>query len=234
MYRIMLLLIFAACFAFASQEAINTASISMKNMVVIIDPGHGGRDNGAIGGVGTLEDDINLSIALKLRRLIEQAGGVALTIREDDTGLYTEGKKTGRKLEDLQNRQKMFTGSEANIAISIHLNSFPQSQYYGAQTFYKDGDERSRKLAEYIQTEMISIMDRGNDRKIKPKNDVYLFKGNDIPGALVECGFLSNLEEEQLLKQDHYQEKLAWCIFCGIVRYLEKEDNTQIKQEIVK
>lgn len=128
----------------------------------------------------------------------------------------------------------MFTGSEANIAISIHLNSFPQSQYYGAQTFYKDGDERSRKLAEYIQAEMISIMDRGNDRKIKPKNDVYLFKGNDIPGALVECGFLSNLEEEQLLKQDHYQEKLAWCIFCGIVRYLEKEDNTQIKQEIVK
>lgn len=228
MYRIMLLLIFAASFAFASQDAIDTASISMKNMVVIIDPGHGGRDNGAIGGVGTLEDDINLSITLKLRRLIEQAGGIALTIREDDTGLYTEGKKTGRKLEDLKNRQKMFSESEANIAISIHLNSFPQSQYYGAQTFYKDGDDRSRKLAEYIQAEMISIMDRGNDRKIKPKGDIYLFKGNDIPGALVECGFLSNPEEEQLLKQDHYQEKLAWCIFSGIVEYLENE--TKLKQ----
>lgn len=223
LYRIILLLIFAASFSYASQEAIDTASISMKNMVVIVDPGHGGRDSGAIGGAGTEEADINLSIALKLRRLIEQAGGIALSIREEDIGLYTEGKKTGRKLEDLKNRQRMFSESEANIAISIHLNSFPQSQYYGAQTFYKEGDDRSRRLAEYIQAEMISIMNRGNARKIKPKGDLYLFKGNNIPGALVECGFLSNPEEEQLLKQEHYQEKLAWCIFSGIVEYLENE-----------
>lgn len=228
MYRIMLLLIFAASFAVASQDAIDIASIPMKNMVIIIDPGHGGIDGGAIGVTGTLEDDINLSIALKLRRLIEQAGGVALTIRETDMGLYSEGKKKGRKLEDLKNRQKMFSESQSNIIISIHLNSFPQSRYYGAQTFYKEGDDRSKKLAEYIQAEMIAIMNRGNDRKIKPKSDLYFFKGNDIPGVLVECGFLSNPEEEQLLKQDHYQEKLAWCIFCGVVEYLE--DEAKLKQ----
>lgn len=223
MYRIMLLTVFAASFIYASQDAIGTASIPIKNMVVIIDPGHGGRDSGAIGITGTEEDNINLSIALKLRRLIEQAGGVALTIREDDSGLYTEGKRTGRKREDLVNRQQIIKESGADIVIGIHMNSFPQSQYYGAQTFYEEDDERSKRLAEYIQKEMIHIMDRGNNRAIKPRSDTYIFKGNDITGVLVECGFLSNPEEEQLLKQEHYQEKLAWCIFTGIIEYLENE-----------
>lgn len=231
MYRIMLLLIFAAAFFYASQEAIGTASIPIKNMVVIVDAGHGGRDSGALGYSGTEEDDINLAIALKLRRLIEQAGGVSLMIREEDTGLYTEGKKTGRKLEDLRNRQKMFKESEADIIISIHMNYFPQSQYYGAQTFYKEGDEKSKKLAEYIQAELLAVIDRGNKRTIKPKNDVYLFKENNIPGALVECGFLSNPEEERLLKQDHYQERIAWCIFSGIVKYFESEGKPEVQQE---
>lgn len=234
MYRIMLLMIFAASFIYASQDAIGTAAIPIKNMVIMIDPGHGGRDNGAIGYTGTEEDSINLQIALKLRRLIEQAGGVALMIREDDTGLYDETKRTGRKLEDLLNRQKLFKQSEANLIIGIHLNSFPQNQYYGAQTFYKEGDQKSRKLAEYIQAELISVMARGNERKIKPKEDLYLFKGNDITGALVECGFLSNPEEEQLLKQEHYQERLAWSIFSGIVKYFEYQAKAVPQLELGK
>ena len=221
-YRIMLILIFAATFFYASQDAIKTASIPIKNMTVIIDAGHGGRDNGAIGISGIEEDNINLKIAMKLRRLIEQAGGVALMIREDDSGLYDPTKRTGRKKEDLTNRIKFFSESEADLSISIHLNSFPQGQYYGAQTFYKEEDENSRKLAAYIQTEMLIVMNRGNNRKIKPKSDVYIFKGNNIPGALVECGFLSNPEEEHLLTQDHYQERLAWSIFSGIVKYFEQ------------
>jgi N-acetylmuramoyl-L-alanine amidase len=223
----MLLLVFAASFAYASQDAVDTASIPIKNMVVIIDAGHGGRDNGAIGYTGTEEDNINLAIALKLRRLVEQAGGVALMIREDDTGLYDETKRTGRKLEDLLNRQKQFKESAADLIIGIHLNSFPQNQYYGAQTFYKEGDKKSRKLAEYIQAEMLSVIDRGNDRKIKPKNDLYLFKDNDITGVLVECGFLSNPEEEELLKQEHYQERLAWSVFSGVVKYFEEESRNK-------
>jgi N-acetylmuramoyl-L-alanine amidase len=227
MYRVILLVIFAAIFSYASQDAIRTAAIPIKNMVVYIDAGHGGRDNGAIGFSGKEEDNINLKIGLKLRRLIEQAGGVALMIREDDIGLYDETKRTGRKLEDLKNRQKLFSESEADIILSIHLNSFPQNQYYGAQTFYKEGDAKSRKLAEYIQEELISVMDRGNNRKIKPKSDIYIFKGNNITGALVECGFLSNPEEEQLLTQDHYQERLAWSIFSGIVKYFEGESRNK-------
>lgn len=227
MYRVMLLVIFAVVFSYASQDAIRTASLPIKNMVVVIDAGHGGRDSGAIGFTGKEEDNINLKIGLKLRRLIEQAGGVALMIREDDTGLYDETKRTGRKLEDLKNRQKIFSESEADIVLSIHLNSFPQNQYYGAQTFYKEGDANSRKLAEYIQEELLTVIDRGNNRKIKPKNDIYIFKGNNITGALVECGFLSNPEEEQLLTQDHYQERLAWSIFSGIVKYFEEESRNK-------
>lgn len=227
MYRIMLLLIFAASFLYASQEAIDTASIPIKNMVVIIDPGHGGIDSGATSINGVEEKHINLDIAMKLRRLIEQAGGVALMIREDGKGLYTEGSKSGRKREDLKTRQQLIKESDADIVISIHLNSFPQSQYYGAQTFYKNGDERSKKLSECIQSEMLVIMDRGNNRAIKPRSDTYLFKGNNIPGALVECGFLSNPEEEKLLQQGHYQEKLAWCIFSGIIEYFENEAKLQ-------
>lgn len=233
LYRIILLCIFAAIFSYASQDAIRTASLPIKNMVVIIDAGHGGRDSGALGISGIEEDDINVKIALKLRRLIEQAGGVALMIREDNNGLYDETKRTGRKREDLENRQKMFSESEADILISIHLNSFPQSQYYGAQTFYKEGDNNSRKLAEYIQEDLLVIMDRGNNRKIKPKSDIYIFKGNNITGALVECGFLSNPEEERLMTQDHYQERLAWSIFSGLVKYFEYEKKT-IPQEAGK
>lgn len=231
MYRLMLLLIFAVAFIYASHEAIGTSSLPIKDMVVFIDAGHGGRDNGALGITDIEEDNINLKIALKLRRLIEQAGGVALMIREDDTGLYTEGKRTGRKQEDLRNRMKLFSESEADITLSIHMNSFPENQYYGAQTFYKDGDAKSKKLAQYLQTELLSVLDRGNNRTIKPKSDIYLFKGNNIPGALVECGFLSNAEEERLLTQDHYQERVAWSIFSGIVKYFEDEGEMVVQPE---
>lgn len=174
---------------------------------------------------GITEEEVNLKIALKLRRLIEQGGGTAIMIREDDSGLYTEGGngKETRKNEDLKNRHFIINNSDADMFISIHLNSFPQSQYYGAQTFYLQGDEKSGKLAEIIQNELIKTLDRGNQRKAKATDSVYILKDNLIPGALVECGFLSNHEEEELLDDDHYQEKVAWSIFVGIVKYMEQE-----------
>jgi N-acetylmuramoyl-L-alanine amidase len=208
-----------------SKETISVFSLPIKNTVIIIDPGHGGIDPGALGQNDTVEDEINLAIALKLRRLIEQAGGLALMIREDDTGLYTEGKSRirSKKNEDLKNRHELINESEADILISVHLNSFPQSQYYGAQTFYQIGDKKGKRLAEIIQNEFIAIIDKGNNRVSKGTDSVYILRDNKIPGALVECGFLSNYEEEQLLKDDHYQEKVAWCIFTGIVKYFAQE-----------
>lgn len=224
-YRISLVLILFICIYIGSKETISVFSLPIRNMVIVIDPGHGGIDPGALGKSGTVEDEINLSIALKLRRLIEQAGGLALMIREDDSGLYTEGKSKirSKKNEDLKNRHELINESGADIFVSIHLNSFPQSQYYGAQTFYQIGDNKGKKLAEIIQSEFVTIIDRGNKRVTKGTDSVYILRDNKIPGALVECGFLSNYEEEQLLKDDHYQEKVAWCIFTGIVKYFAHE-----------
>jgi N-acetylmuramoyl-L-alanine amidase len=172
------------------------------------------------------EEDVNLKIALKLRRLIEQGGGTAIMIREDDSGLYTEGGngKETRKREDLSNRHTLINSCGASILISIHLNSFPEPQYYGAQTFYLKNDDKSKKLAESIQKEVIKVLDRGNERDVKATDSVFILKNNNMPGALIECGFLSNHEEERLLDDEHYQEKVAWSIFVGIVKYMETEE----------
>lgn len=212
--------------SFVSKSTTAAFSLPIRGTVVVIDPGHGGRDPGASGDTGINEEEVNLQIALKLRRLIEQGGGTAIMIREDDSGLYTEGGngRETRKSEDLKNRHALINSCGADILISIHLNSFPEKQYYGAQTFYLRNDEKSRKLAEGIQNELIKVLNRGNDRKSKSTDSVYILKNNNMPGALIECGFLSNPEEERLLGNEHYQEKVAWSIFVGIVKYMEAEN----------
>jgi len=218
-----LVLFISICFISKSTTA--AFSLPIRSTVVVIDAGHGGRDPGASGSSGITEEEVNLKIALKLRRLIEQGGGTAIMIREDNSGLYTEGgnRQGTRKSEDLKNRHALINSCGADILISIHLNSFPQSQYFGAQTFYMKNEEKSRKLAESIQNELIKVLDRGNERKAKATDSMYILKNNNMPGALVECGFLSNREEERLLDDEHYQEKIAWSIFVGIVKYMEEE-----------
>ncbi|MCQ1530897.1 N-acetylmuramoyl-L-alanine amidase CwlD [Lutispora saccharofermentans] len=208
---------------FICTNAMNAYRIPMKNRVIMIDPGHGGIDPGAVGRTGAVEDDINLQIALKLRKLIEQSGGIGLMIREDDSGLYGDGKTRIRdkRNDDLRERHKMINESGADIFISIHLNSFPQSQYYGAQCFYMAGNEEDKKLAELIQNEMIDVIQNGNTRQAKSINTLYILKNNKMPGVLVECGFLSNPREEKQLQEDKFQEKVAWGIFMGIMKYFE-------------
>lgn len=221
-------MIFGLCVMFISStthytEAVNASRLPIRNKVIMIDPGHGGIDPGAVGRTGVLEDEINLKIAFKLRRLIEQFGGVGLMIREDDSGLYSEGKSRIRdmKNEDLRERHRIINESGADILISIHLNFFPQSQYYGAQCFYNKGDEEGKKLAELIQAELVDVIKNNNTRKAKSIDSVYILKNNKMPSVLIECGFLSNHKEERLLQNENYQEKLAWAIFMGIMKYFE-------------
>ncbi|QIB27109.1 N-acetylmuramoyl-L-alanine amidase CwlD [Caloranaerobacter azorensis] len=201
--------------------------LPINNKVIIIDPGHGGIDPGAVGKLGKKEDDINLEIALKLRRLIEQTGGIAILTREEDKGLYTEKSKTYRqkKNEDLRNRKIFVNESEGDIFISIHLNSFPQSKYYGAQTFYKKGCEDSKKLAEILQEELRNVLDKNNKRVPQDRNNIYLIREVNIPSVLIECGFISNPNEERLLSDSKYQEKIAWAIYIGIMRYFKEVKN---------
>ncbi|HYF84647.1 MAG TPA: N-acetylmuramoyl-L-alanine amidase CwlD [Clostridia bacterium] len=227
-FKFMWVLALLISIGFISKTTTTAFSLPIRSAVVVIDAGHGGRDPGASGDSGITEEEVNLKIALKLRRLVEQGGGTAIMIREDDSGLYTEGGngRETRKSEDLKNRHALINSCGADILISIHLNSFTESQYYGAQTFYLKNDDKSRKLAEVIQNEVIKVLNRGNNRKAKPTDSVYILKNNNMPGALIECGFLSNHEEEHLLDDEHYQEKVAWSIFVGIVKYMEGEQRT--------
>lgn len=193
--------------------------------VVIIDAGHGGIDGGAVGKSGVIEKNINLAIAKKLKGYIESSGDMCIMIREVDEGLYSqEGTIGNKKVEDLKNRKNIIRENRADIFISIHLNSFPQSQYYGAQVFYQRGDEESKKLAKFVQDELLKVLDRNNKRIEKESDTYFILKGNKIPSLIVECGFLSNPEEESLLQQEDYQNKISWAIYCGIEKYFMEEN----------
>lgn len=200
-------------------------NIPTNNKVVVIDAGHGGRDAGASGKGGLKEKDVNLEIAKKLKAYIEESGGVAIMIREEDEGLYSI-ESTNKKREDMKNRKQIIKESNADVFLSIHLNSFPQPQYYGAQVFYFEGSKHSQHLAKILQQELRRVLNRNNDRVEKSTRSYYILKDNDIPSVLVECGFLSNREEERLLGEPVYQEKIAWSIYVGLLRFFSEPGPT--------
>lgn len=201
--------------------------LPISNKIIVIDPGHGGVDPGAVSKNGIKEDEINLKIALNLKRLIEQSGGVVIMTRETDKGLYTSKSETLRqmKTEDLHNRKQLIEDSGSQVFISIHLNSFIRPSYYGAQTFYKKGSKDSEYFALIIQKELKNILDKENNRQPQDRDDVFLLNEVTIPSVLVECGFLSNSKEEQLLTDERYQEKIAWSIYIGVMNYFSEIDS---------
>lgn len=203
-------------------KSIHTFGSPIKSRVIVIDAGHGGIDPGAVSSSGTREDEINLKIAYKLKEHLTREGATVVMTRTSDEGLYDIGlsKGVGRmKEQDMQRRIDIIRNSNPHIVISIHLNHFSQPQYYGAQTFYMRGSEEGRRLAECIQSQLIAILNRGNTREIKDVDNIRILKVGSAPCALVECGFLSNVEEERLLKTDKYQSDIAYAIYCGIVDY---------------
>lgn len=141
--------------------------------------------------------------------------------RSDENAIYNIDTKTLRqkKISDIKNRVKIGNESQADIFVSIHLNKIPQSQYDGWQTFYKEGSEDGKKLAESIQTNLNEAIQRENNRVAKTIDNVYIIKHVEIPTTIVECGFLSNPEEEKMLLEDGYQNKLAWGIYNGIIDF---------------
>jgi len=184
---------------------------------VVIDAGHGGIDPGAVSRNGTKEDEINLKIAKKLQAYLEKEGTKVVMTRKTDKGLASS------KREDMKKRVEIIRNSNADIVVSIHLNMFSQSQYYGAQTFYMKNSEEGKKLAQCIQEQLLRVLDRGNKRQIKSSDQYLILKASSAPSVLVECGFLSNPQEEKLLKTDEYQERVAWAIYSGIVNYFAAE-----------
>lgn len=202
-------------------KTVSTVSLPVTNKVIVIDAGHGVPDEGAESSNGASEAETNLSIALKLQTLLEQSGAVVILTRSDENAIYDLDSKTlkQKKISDLKNRVKIGNESSADIFVSIHLNKIPQQQYSGWQTFYKSSDEKSIKLAKLIQNNLNKSIQIENNRVPMKLDSIYIVKNVEIPITVVECGFLSNKEEEQNLLNDEYQNKLAWGIYSGIMDY---------------
>lgn len=177
--------------------------------------------NGAEAQNGTTESDINLKIALKLQTLLEQSGATVLLTRSDENGIYDLDSKTIRqkKVSDIHNRVKIGNESHADIFVSIHLNKIPEQQYWGWQTFFKKNNESSEKLAKLIQSNLNSTIQKNNKREALKIENKYIIDHVEIPTTIVECGFLSNPQEQKDLLEDEYQDKLAWGIYNGIMDY---------------
>lgn len=203
------------------KETVEVTSTPTSNKVIIVDAGHGTPDEGAESKNGTTEAEINLKIALKLQNLLEQNGSTVLLTRSDSNAIYDLDSKTlkQKKVSDIRNRVEIANENHADLFVSIHLNKISQSQYYGWQCFYNTKNENSKILAESMQESLNDTIQKENNRKAMKLDTVYIMKKVEIPISIVECGFLSNPEEEQELLSNEYQERLAWGIYIGINNY---------------
>lgn len=204
-----------------NNNIIATMATPATSKTIVVDAGHGGEDGGAVASDGVMEADINLKIALKLQNLLEQSGATVILTRSDENAIYNLDKKTLRdkKNSDIKNRVKIGNNSSADIFVSIHLNKISQSEYYGWQTFFKDGSEEGKRLATCIQNNLNEAIQKENKRVPLKINNVYIIKHVEIPISIVECGFLSNPEEREQLEDNSYQNKLAWGIYNGVMDY---------------
>ena len=197
---------------------------SREEPVIVIDAGHGGEDGGASAN-GLLEKDINLSIALKLRDMLKLSGYKVVMTREEDVSIYDDTASTTRekKNSDLKNRVSIINGSKNNILVSIHQNKFEQEKYSGTQMFYSANDPQSERLAEEMRKAVTGLLQPENKRELKEAGEnIYILRQAEVPAVIVECGFLSNNAEAELLGTDVYQQKMAFSICCGMINYLKK------------
>lgn len=219
-----ILLIVAALLIFAKKGIEVMQNVlegkSTSHPLIIVDPGHGGKDPGKVGTKDSLEKDINLAIALKLKSILEQNDFEVLMTRSEDMGLYKDTDKN-KKSADMRNRMELINNSNAVLGVSIHQNSFEQPDSKGAQVFYYKESEEAKRLAEILQEQIRTTIKDGNHRVAKSNQSYYMLKKSRCPLVIIECGFLSNAEEEALLCNNDYQEKMAWAIHLGIVNYLK-------------
>lgn len=210
-----------------SETAIRSSAPAEENELlptIVIDPGHGGMDGGAIGCDGTVEKDINLSISLKLADFLKFAGFQVVLTRTQDISIHDDGATRIKdiKTSDLHNRMKIMQATPNNLFISIHQNKYSEAKYHGAQVFYSPNDDQSPLLAQAIQKSIATHLQQDNKREIKPSTkSIYLLYQAKSTAIMVECGFLSNEQEVKNLKDSHYQNQLAFTILCGLADYLK-------------
>ncbi len=185
-----------------------------REHIILIDPGHGGEDGGATSCAGILESTYNLDISQRLNDLFRLLGYETRMMRTTDTSIYTKGETIAqKKISDLKERVRITNETENALLLSIHQNQFSDSRYSGAQVFYPEG---SKDLAQAMQTALVKALNPGSSRKCKQSKGVYLMDHIQKPGLLIECGFLSNPEEEAKLRSKDYQQKLC-CVIASTV-----------------
>lgn len=187
---------------------------------IVIDAGHGGLDGGATSCTGKLESSFNLEIALRLNDLCHLLGYDTKMIRTTDTSVYTKGETIAqKKVSDLKERVRIVNETENALLLSIHQNNFSDGKYSGAQVFFGTG-EGSEALAKMLQAEFVATLNPGSRRQSKKCDGVYLMEHIDCTGVLIECGFLSNAEEEASLRSPEYQRRLCCVIAATVSRFL--------------
>ena len=224
--RIMELLFALAVLAgllFAGDKVRTYVSVQQENVrrnLVVLDPGHGGKDPGKVGADEELEKDINLAISLKVREKLEEDGMEVVMTREEDV-MLSDGDADNKKLEDLNSRIGIINEQQPAIAVSIHQNSYSDPAVRGAQVFYFTHSDKGKQAAEALQKELLEF-DQENTRDIKANDTYYLLKKTEVPTVIVECGFLSCPGEAEMLTDEAYQEELAGAIAKGIESWVVK------------
>lgn len=197
------------------------ANQSSETPTIVLDAGHGGEDSGAVGKTGVYEKDINLAVCLLLADLFREKGYTVVLTRTEDKLLYTPEQNIygQRKAYDLRNRHLIAEECENAILVSIHVNSYPSAKYSGLQVWYGQSSPLSKDIAKCIQEEVKNTLQPQNNRNTKQaSSDIYLLYRSTHPAVLVECGFLSNVEECEKLSDQAYQKELSFAIFCGILK----------------
>ncbi len=213
--------------AFAIHGLFSAQTVSAEGVpghTIILDAGHGGADGGASGADGTRESDLNLSVTLKTDAVLCLMGEETLLTRSDDGDLSDITAETiaQKKVTDIRNRVALVNDHSGGILLSIHMNSFPQSKFYGPQVFFGAVGE-SKTLGEAIQKNLLLLVPE-NQRKTKPiSSEVYLMNHITVPAVLVECGFLTNGEELERLKTEDYQKQLAVILAVSAANHLGSE-----------
>ncbi|MDO5399824.1 MAG: N-acetylmuramoyl-L-alanine amidase [Eubacteriales bacterium] len=223
-----LCVLLAACLGSRAVTVIAENTPVRREHCIVIDPGHGGEDGGATSCTGRLESAYNLEIALRLNDLLHLLGYDTRMLRTTDTSIYVTGDTIAqKKISDLKERVRIVNETENALLLSIHQNQFSDSRYSGAQVFYPN-TPGSQQLAKQMQTALVSALNPGSSRKSKPCKGVYVMEHIRCPGVLVECGFLSNLEEEGRLRDRGYQQRLCCVIAASAIQFLTGADSADI------
>lgn len=202
---------------------LNVITTRRAPSVIVIDPGHGGYDPGKVSADQILEKDINLAIALKLKKYLEAQDCIVYMTRDSDISLCSE-TDSGKKQKDMRNRIAFIEETRPDLMISIHQNSYPSPDVRGAQVFYYHTSDHSEYLASCVQSAIVELADPDDHRTHKANDSYYILKNVSCPSILVECGFLSCPSECALLSSEEYQEIIAFAIASGVRTYLNTSE----------